>query len=751
MVLIVVTAIILVIFLSRNAREGAIKPAVTPQGPDGKVPTMQPQGTPTAIPKAKPELPMITPEFNLLESKIVREAMMNLSPNKMKEHLRFLSSKPHLSGTPRSEVDVVNYILREFGENLDQAFKVPYTILHQYPDPNNPNKVQVIDAKGDVVLDAGMHEAAIPNIDTDSVPGYLAYSPTGTVEGDIIFVNYGTYPDFDKLEKNNISVKGFICLARYGGGHRGEKVRNCHERGGIATIIFSDPKAVSPLGLDNVYPNSEFVGGTALQRGALYTYGDPETPGYPSIKEALRYPNTSDMPQIPGLVIGYDDARLLFGYMGSDVVETTPEFTAKWNMTYRRGPLKPEHAGMKVRLTVNNEWKRVEVFNVIGVLKGSHEPDRYSMLGNHHDAWGRGTIDPSSATAPMMEQAYVLGQLVKKGIWRPRRSIIFGVWAAEEIAIAGSGEWVEDKFLLLNHGAVGYVNVDNCPSGPSFVPYASPSLKNTFYTAAQLVPHGNQTLLEFWREFENVAAPALPNVRLTHGGADNNAFNFYAGIPAVALTFRPDPKKYSATYASYHTAYETFHLYETFIDKDFSGMKRCAQTQLVLTLYLSEAELLPYNMMDLGDALSTAYGKLEPKFTPHTDHTVDIGWLKKEISLFKTAASEWHKWLSNQKTFDMGTLRMVNDRMMLVERAFIKPEGLMGRPTIRHLAFAPQLANAYAGAGFPTVHDQLYYLARMKPNTPEVKQAWDDIRRNVNDAALAIRAARLLIDPNMII
>ncbi|EEC16611.1 glutamate carboxypeptidase, putative [Ixodes scapularis] len=515
------------------------------------------QGTPTATPTAQPELPMIVPEFDLLKSKIVREAMMSLRPEKLKEHLQYVKT------------------------------------------------LQVIDAKGDVVMDAGMHEAAIPGIDTDSVPGYLAYSPTGTVEGDIIFVNYGTYPDFDKLEKNNISVKGFICLARYGGGHRGEKVRNCHERGGIATIIFSDPKAVSPLGLDKVYPNSQFVDGTALQRGALYTYGDPETPGYPSIKEALRYPNTSDMPQIPGLVIGYDDARLLFGYMGGDVVETTPELTAKWNMTYRRGPLKPEHAGMKVRLTVNNEWKRVEVFNVIGVLKGSHEPDRYSMLGNHHDAWARGTIDPSSATAPMLEQAYVLGQLVKKGIWRPRRSIIFGVWAAEEIAIAGSGEWVEAR--------------------PSFVPYASPSLKNTFYTAAQLVPHGNQTLLEFWREFENVIAPALPDVRLTHGGADNNAFNFYAGIPAVALTFRPDPKKYSATYASYHTAYETVDLYERFIDKDYSGMKRCAQTQLVLTLYLSEAELLPYNMMDLGDALSTAYGKLEPKFTPYKDHTIDIG------------------------------------------------------------------------------------------------------------------------------
>ncbi|CAN8000312.1 unnamed protein product, partial [Ixodes hexagonus] len=465
--------------------------------------------------------------------------------------------------------------------------------------------LQLIDQDANVLLDASMHAKDVQGIDTKIMPGYLAYSPAKTVEGDIIYVGQGTYPDFDKLEAEGIKLEGRICLARYGGGHRGEKVRNCAERGGIATIIFSNPDDAAPLGNDEVFPKNEFVGGSALQRGALYTYGDPETPGYPSIKEALRIEDTPDMPTIPALTMNYDDARTLFGYMGGEAVPAKQD-PAKWNMVYNRGPLKSDPAGMKVRLIVKSKWERLECFNVIGVIKGEIEPDRYSILGNHHDAWGFGAIDPSSGTAPMMEQAYVLGQLVKKGIWRPRRSIIFCSWSAEEIAIAGSGEWVEARAM--------------------FVPYASPMLRDTFYAATQMIPHGQGTLLDFWRIQENVAAPAFPGVRLTHGGSDNNAFNFFAGVPGVALTFRQDSKKYkTGTYSSYHTAYETLYLYEKFIDSNYTGMKRCAQCQLLLTLYLAEAELLPYNMSNLGAELSIAYGKLVPKFASIQGHNADIG------------------------------------------------------------------------------------------------------------------------------
>ncbi|CAN8031644.1 unnamed protein product, partial [Ixodes persulcatus] len=144
-------------------------------------------------------------------------------------------------------------------------------------------QVQLLAADKTVLMDALMHEKDIPGIKTAGVPAYLAYAKPGTVEADVIFVNKGTYMDFDKLEAENISVAGHICLSQYGGGHRGNKIRICAERGGIGTILFADPKSIAH-GETLLYPNSSFMPGTAMQRGALYTFGDPETPGYPSIK-----------------------------------------------------------------------------------------------------------------------------------------------------------------------------------------------------------------------------------------------------------------------------------------------------------------------------------------------------------------------------------------------------------------------------------------------------------------------------------
>ncbi len=46
--------------------------------------------------------------------------------------------------------------------------------------------------------------------------------------------------------------------------------------------------------------------------------------------------------------------------------------------------------------------------------------------------------------------------------WRPRRTIIFTSWAAEEYALTGSREFVEDFISKLAHRAVAYLNVDIC-------------------------------------------------------------------------------------------------------------------------------------------------------------------------------------------------------------------------------------------------------------------------------------------------
>lgn len=64
------------------------------------------------------------------------------------------------------------------------------------------------------------------------------------------------------------------------------------------------------------------------------------------------------------------------------------------------------------------------------------------IYGNHRDAWVFGAIDPSSGTTVMMEIARAFGVAYKEG-WRPRRTILFCSWGAEEYGLIGSNEWVE--------------------------------------------------------------------------------------------------------------------------------------------------------------------------------------------------------------------------------------------------------------------------------------------------------------------
>lgn len=113
-------------------------------------------------------------------------------------------------------------------------------------------------------------------------------------------------------------------------------------------------------------------------------------------------------------------------------------------MTYVIGGLLTDdhNNGAKLEIEVNNKLEEKVSSNVIGVIYGSEEPDRYVMFGNHRDAWGFGALDPNSGTAQMMEVARVLGERKKSG-WRPRRTIMFLSWGAEEYSLCGSREFVE--------------------------------------------------------------------------------------------------------------------------------------------------------------------------------------------------------------------------------------------------------------------------------------------------------------------
>lgn len=115
-----------------------------------------------------------------------------------------------------------------------------------------------------------------------SIPTFHGYSASGNVTGPVVYVNYGTYQDFEDLRKAGISLEGKIAIARYGGIFRGLKVKRAQELGMIGTIIYSDPgddgENTEANGAKQ-YPDGPARHPSSVQRGSTqflsFAPGDP--------------------------------------------------------------------------------------------------------------------------------------------------------------------------------------------------------------------------------------------------------------------------------------------------------------------------------------------------------------------------------------------------------------------------------------------------------------------------------------------
>ena len=309
------------------------------------------------------------------------------------------------------------------------------------------------------------------------------------------------------------------------------------------------------------------------------------------------------------MLFSYDDAEQLLKKMGGNEVPEEWKGGIK-GITYSLGSvMKPPD--IRVKLSTHNYYGTVKSSNVIGYIRGSVEPDRYVFLSNHRDAWGYGSVDPSSGTAQLMEVARSFGNLMKKG-WRPRRTIVLASWAAEEYGLEGSYEWVSQHVSKLMGRTVGLVNTDICVSGPIVKPQASPVLKDTVVNALKMADDpttdGPRKYYEFWDNWTNQVHNSKikeiihillktnydlfykdnngterkePKFSLLGSGSDHAPFAFYANIPAINLRFKDDTKKHKGVgqYPMYHTGYETFYLMDKIIDPGFKIHKTCAQVE----------------------------------------------------------------------------------------------------------------------------------------------------------------------------
>ncbi len=155
---------------------------------------------------------------------------------------------------------------------------------------NYPAEISV-----DLIAPAGaeMHGPTREHVDHDPyqddprvVMPFNGMSPSGDAEGEVVYANYGSPEDFEKLDRLRVDVRGKIVLVRYGQNFRGVKVFVAQEHGAAGVIIYSDP-ADDGWRRGDKYPDGPWRPDTGVQRGSvgfMFEFpGDPTTPGIASV------------------------------------------------------------------------------------------------------------------------------------------------------------------------------------------------------------------------------------------------------------------------------------------------------------------------------------------------------------------------------------------------------------------------------------------------------------------------------------
>jgi len=639
-----------------------------------------------------------------------------------------MTRRPHHTGSPY-EIELATYVAGEFARAGLDVSTFEYSVLLPWPGQRRIDIVAPDRATLAVEEETlpGDRWAAMPGI----LPAYNAYSPSGEVTADVVYVNYGLPEDYDALAQLGVDVKGRIVLARYGGSWRGIKPKVAAEHGAIGCIIYSDPHEDGFFQGDT-YPNGPFRASGMIQRGSVMDMprypGDPSTPGRPSKPgvERLPFDRIETLASIPVQPMSARDAAEILKRLEG------PPAPVGWRgslpVAYRVGP-----GPARVHMTLEMDYAQRRVINVIGRISGAEAPDEWVIAGSHRDAWTFGAADSVSGHVSMMSAARAMGEMLKTG-WRPRRTIVFASWDGEEQGLLGSTEWVEEFEADLREKAVVYLNRDAGAAGLNFTASAVHSLTPFLYDLAKAVQPGPSAKPLFGTWLEQARSQPAPNggpllkappVGALGSGSDYTAFVDHAGVASIdiGLTGRGGD-------GTYHSSYDHPDWFKQFIDPRFEYNVLASRVTGVALLRLADADIAPFDYDAYGRQILEYIVEIERQATM-TSQTgaaaIDFTGLRRAAGSFMRAGAA----LRSRADGVLGgsptraELADINRRLVMAERDLTEPAGLPGRPWYRHVIYAPGL---YTGYGVKTI--------------PGVREAVDagDYARAAEQAGVVIRA-----------
>jgi len=653
-----------------------------------------------------------------------------LNAENLDKWMQRMSAQPHWVGTEFGRENA-EWIQKQFKSWGYDAKIETYQVLFPFP------KVRMVELTAPTSYKAKLTAVPVEGDEYTAqgdalLPSYNAFSTDGDVEAELVFVNYGIPADYEELDKLGISVKGKIVIAKYAGSWRGIKPKLAAEHGAIGCLIYSDPQDDGYVQGD-VYPKGAFKNKTGVQRGSVMdmpTYpGDVLTPGYGATKDAKRL-DRKDAPtitKIPVLPISYEDAQPLLEALEGPVAPKA--WKGGLPITYHIGP-----GPAKVHLKLEFDWQLKPAHNVIATMKGTDFPDQWVMRGNHHDAWVHGANDPISGMVALMEEARVVGELAKKGN-KPKRTLVYCAWDAEEPGLIGSTEWVEDHKKELQQNVVAYINTDG--NGRGFLGAGgSHSLQAMVAEVAGTVkdPQRGVSIKER-RSAVNLVNGGKEAFSLyaLGSGSDYTPFIQHAGIAALNLGFGGENAG-----GEYHTIYDTYPHYKRFKDPEFAYGVALANTAGRISLRLANADILPFEFKQWHSTVSTyleevmkscdtmrkevekhnnmvdknvfelAADPRKPFKNPVRKEAVpylDFTPLQNAMATLKLSIASFSK-IDITELSD-AERKNLNKKLMLAEHILTSEEGLPRRPWYKHQIYAPGFYTGYGVKTLPGVREAI--------------------------------------------
>ncbi len=629
------------------------------------------------------------------------------------EHLRILTAEPHIAGSPEDRT-TAEYVARKFREagletRID-SYKVwinlPHEILVEATAPKGlkmrgPTREHV---EGDPYQDD-------PRVTTPFNSG----SPSGEVEAEAVYANYARPEDFRKLQQMGVDVRGKVVIARYGQNFRGVKALTAQENGAAALLIYSDPIDDGYFRGDP-YPAGPYRPATGVQRGSVqFTFeypGDATTPGVASTldlpqSQRLAPETAGNLTKIPVTPLSYADVSPLLEKLGGP--DSPREWQGALPFTYHVGP-----GPVRVHVKLVQDYSYTTIWNVIGSIRGSAQPESFVIAGNHRDAWVYGAADPNSGTAAMLEAVHGLGELLKSG-WRPQRTIIFGSWDAEEQGLIGSTEYAEQYANRLQN-AVAYFNMDVGVSGPDFGASSVPSLKGFLREIARAVPSPQGgTVYDAWKLQSQRGRPRERRRGFIHRAPrrGRSRRGCMSAIWAAARITRrfcstlacPPPISAPAGLTASITRFST----TTHGLPDLPTLPSCMNRRWLASLaWRYCAWRRPTRFRSTTRAMETRYAKHLERAQQRAQ---EMGWTERPdfTASLKAADQLAAAGRAARQAAALATgaqLLRINAAMMEAERAMLGP-GLPHRAWFRHTIYAPGEYTGYAAVVLPGVNESM--------------------------------------------